>query len=297
MSLLDKYQRVSIFYGSNKEHKKHIQDAEHGVQFFTPKEFNDRYVDDYACEYINFDEWEYYEIDNAIDKRVKISITKYPHELSDIIIDVYTSPESDLMKWILSFQTKFGCIWKIDYKQNYVFKFKCDDNLKINDWTNDYFDMVGNKCTIDGYSTTSIKASPYSAKYKHYIEWIQKGREYYGIDIEDVTDYNDFHFKASMNNVPCIKSVLNDLLIVYGYAWLNPSENPFKPEVKIVPTDNWQIFELSTGPHNVQYNWYKDEANIYGAWFPYIRSLTELKRKEKDDPEGVEAMRRLLIKW
>ena len=290
MSLLDKYQRVSIFYGSNKEHKKHIQDADYGAQFFTPKEFNDCCVYDYAREYIDYD-------DEAIDKRVKISITKYPHEMGNITIDVYTSPDSDLMKWILSFQTKFGRIWKIDYKQYYTFKYKCDDDLKIDDWTNDYFDMVGHECTIDGYNTTSIKASPYSAKYKHYMEWIQRGREHYGIDIEEVTYDDYFHFKASMNGVTCINSILNDLLINYGYTWLKPSETSFKPKVKIVPTDNWQIYELSMGPHSVQYNWYKDEANIYGAWFPYVRSFTELKRKEKDDPEGVEAMRCLLIKW
>lgn len=289
MSLLDKYQRVSIFYGSNKEHKRSIQDENDEAQFFTPKEFNDRYVDDYDREYIDFD-------DEAIDKRVKISITQYQHDLSDITIDVYTSPESDLMKWILSFQTKFGRIWRINYKQYYVFKYKCDDDFKIKDWTNDYFDMVGNKCIIDGYNTTSVKASPYSAKYKHYMEWIQRGREYYGINIEEVTYDDEFHFKASMHSVKCIKPILNDLLIDYGYTWLKPSKTSFKTDVKIVPTDNWQIFELSTGPYNVQYNWYKDEANIYGAWFQYVRSFTELKRKEKDDPEGVEAMRRLLSK-
>ena len=298
MSLLEKYNRVSIFYGSNKEHKKHIQYSHHGVDFFTPKDFHNEYIyNEYAYEHIDFEEWQYNDIWETIDNRVKISIVDYMSDLSDIIIDVYTSPDSDLMKWIMSFQTKTGNLWKINYKQNYVFKFEYDANLEMDDWIDDYFDMVGSTCNIDGYSTTSIKASPYSAKYKHYMEWIQRGREHYGINIKEDKDSNVFHFKARMNNVPCIQSVLNDLLIDYGYNWLKPSETPFKPKVKIVPTDNWQIYELSMGPHNVQYNWYKDEANIYGAWFPYIRSLTELKRKEKDDREGVEAMRRLLIKW
>ena len=223
------------------------------------------------------------EIEDLINSKVKVSIdTTASGNIADIVIDVCTD-DPELMRWILSFQEVYGRPWHLHRKEYFVFKFKTDAYTRRL-WQEDYFNMVDENCTIDDFRT-SVKAIPGRALYNNYMKWIELGKTKYGIDIEEVKDYQPPRFKASMR-VPSWKNGLIKLLINYGYTWLKPVDLEYKlnRQIKVVD-DNINVIEISKDDMLLQYNWKTNEILVGEKWLPHgiaVAELLKLNTKNSD---------------
>lgn len=297
MSLLDKYGVISTFKGTHNDHMREIYSGNRGYVSYPVRPCFSEHGE--SCVNTNIEDIDSNEMYGFVDRLVKITIDDVDLESKIkvmITIDTYlnTLVDIELLRWILSFQTKFGVPWKRNFKK-YV-RFDTDKPIDFateQEAFADYVEMVGNSCQIES-SGTSIKAEPWTAKYHNFMRWVEYINQKYDLELKQVPESDLIRFKATM----CVDHAyagLNDLFIDYGYNWLEHSGIKIEPEMKIeVDTRDINILHFQLGPHSTDYNWMTNEFSVYGLMLPVHRCRSELIRKKDDDVEGCNALWKML---